>query len=203
MIALPRLYAVADKTFGDPVELAKALFDGGAQVVQIRDKTASVQALLNAVEAAMKAAPPGVRIIVNDRPDVARLADAAGVHLGKQDLDPSLARITLSAGQILGRSTHDLSQAVEADKAAVDYVAIGPVFATATKANPEPVVGLDRLREICYNVNKPVVAIGGITLETARAVLACGAQSVAVIGDLLRHGNVAARTRVWIDHLES
>jgi thiamine-phosphate pyrophosphorylase len=202
MIALPRLYAVADKTFGDPVQLAKALFEGGAQLVQIRDKAATANELLREVEEALKISPPGSRLIVNDRSDVARIAGAAGVHLGQQDLAPSLARRALKTGQIVGRSTHNLYQAMEADRDVVDYIAVGPIFPTTTKQNPEPVLGLDSLREICYKVKKPVVAIGGITLETAHDVLACGASSVAVIGDLLKDGNVAARTRVWMNHLE-
>jgi thiamine-phosphate pyrophosphorylase len=202
MIALPRLYAVADQTFGDPVQIATALFEGGAQLVQIRDKAATAQTLLREVEEVLKAAPPGVRLIVNDRSDVARISGAAGVHLGQHDLAPTLARSTLVSGQIVGRSTHNLSQAMEADRDAVDYIAVGPIFSTSTKLNPDPVVGLDSLREICYKVRKPVVAIGGITLETAHDVLACGATSVAVIGDVLKHGNVANRTRVWMNHLE-
>jgi len=203
MIALPRLYAVADQTFGAPVALAAALFSGGAQLVQIRDKTATAQRLLAEVEEALKAAPPGARLIVNDRSDVARISGAAGVHLGQHDLSPVLARRTLAPGQIVGYSTHSLSQAMEADKELLDYIAVGPIFATTTKMYPDPVVGLDLLREICSKVTRPVVAIGGITLETAGDVLACGATSVAVIGDLLKHGSVAARTREWINHLES
>lgn len=203
MIQLPRLYAVADQTFGDPVELARALFSGGARLVQIRDKTATAQTLLAEVEEALKTAPPGARLIVNDRADVARIAGAAGVHLGQQDLPPTLARRTLAPGQIVGYSTHSLVQAMQADKEPVDYIAVGPIFATTTKVNPDPVVGLNLLREICSKVRKPVVAIGGITLETSGDVLACGAASVAAIGDLLKHGSVGARTREWINHLES
>jgi len=203
MIELPRLYAVADKTFGDPVQLAKELFTGGALLVQIRNKGAAAHTLLNEVEEAMKLAPPGARVVVNDRADVARLAGAAGVHLGQQDLAPEFARKTLSSGQIVGCSTHNLAQALQADNEPVDYIAVGPIFATTTKVNPDPVVGLDLLREICSKVRKPVVAIGGIGLETADQVLACGAVSVAVIGDLLRSGDVVARTREWVRHLES
>src|SRR5688500_3228436 len=121
MISLPRLYAVADQTFGDPVELAKALFSGGARFVQIRDKTATAKKLLAEVEEALRAAPPGARLIVNDRADVARIAGAAGVHLGQQDLPPTLARRTLAPGQIVGYSTHSLAQAMEADKEPLDY----------------------------------------------------------------------------------
>ena len=200
---MPRLYAVADRAFGDPVQLAKMLFMGGAQLVQVRDKAATANFLLAEVEQVLKLAPRGVRVIVNDRSDVARIAGAGGVHLGQQDLPPALVRKTLAAGQIVGYSTHNLSQAVAADNEPVDYIAVGPVFPTTTKTNPDPVVGLDSLREICARVRKPVVAIGGITLETASDVLACGAASLAVIGDLLRYGDVAARTREWIDRLES
>jgi thiamine-phosphate pyrophosphorylase len=198
MIPLPRLYAVADQTFGNPVQLAGALFGGGAQVVQVRNKTAKAQTLLAEVEAVLRAAPAGTQVIVNDRSDVARLAGAAGVHLGQQDLTPTLARTTLTQDQIVGYSTHNLEQALRADGEPVNYIAVGPIFATSTKLNPDPVVGLDRLREICSQVHKPVVAIGGITLENARDVLDCGAASVAVIGDILRHGDVTARTREWV-----
>jgi thiamine-phosphate pyrophosphorylase len=202
MIALPRLYAVADQTFGDPVVLAKELFSGGAQLVQIRNKTATSQKLLAEVEEAIRMAGSGVRIVVNDRADVAEIAGAAGVHVGQNDLAPAKAREVLGTSRIVGCSTHNLAQALEADNEPVDYIAVGPVFATTTKMNPDPVVGLDQLREICTKVRKPVVAIGGITLDTARDVIACGAASVAVIGDLLRSGNVAVRTREWVRHLE-
>ena len=201
MIPLPRLYTVADRTFGDPVRLANALFRGGATLVQIRDKSANAQVLLTEVEEILRTAPAGTQVIVNDRSDVARLARAGGVHLGQQDLRPALARKTLEKSQIVGYSTHNLDQAVQADSEAVDYIAVGPIFATSTKLNPDPVVGLERLREICSKVSKPVVAIGGITLETSRDVLACGAASVAVIGDILRHDDVATRTREWVRHV--
>jgi thiamine-phosphate pyrophosphorylase len=91
---------------------------------------------------------------------------------------------------------------MEADRAPVDYVAVGPIFETTTKENPAPVLGLERLREICSHIRKPVVAIGGITLDSAQEVLDCGAASVAVIGDLFKHGNVAERTRTWVRRLE-
>jgi thiamine-phosphate pyrophosphorylase len=202
MTALPRLYAVADRTFGDPLKLAKELVDGGARLVQVRDKTATAAAMLEQVEAVLRYAGPDVGIVVNDRADVARLAGAAGVHLGQGDLAPSDARKVLGPSQLIGYSTHNLSQALEADSQPVDYIAVGPVFATTTKVNPDPVVGLDRLREICSRVRKPVVAIGGITLATARQVLSCGASSVAVIGDILRSDDVEAHTREWVRHLE-
>jgi thiamine-phosphate pyrophosphorylase len=202
MIALPRLYAVADRTFGDPLKLAKDLFSGGARLVQIRDKTATPAQLLEEVEEAMEHAGVAAHVLVNDRADIARLAEAAGVHLGQADLAPADARKVLGTTAIIGYSTHNLAQALEADGQPVDYIAVGPIFATTTKMNPDPVVGLDRLREVCSRVSKPVVAIGGITLATAREVLSCGATSVAVIGDILRSDNVEARTREWVRELE-
>ena len=203
MKALPRLYAVADATFGDPVQIAEILFDAGVRVVQIRDKSASTGTLLEEVEAVLRFAPSDAQVIVNDRADIARLSGAAGVHLGQEDLMPQLARQVLRPDQGIGYSTHNLNQAVEADNLPVDYIAVGPVFNTSTKENAAPVLGLDRLREICSRVRKPVVAIGGITLERARSVLDCGAISVAVIRDLLGHGSAGDRTREWVRHLES
>ena len=202
MIRLPRLYAVADAAFGDPVQLARALFDGGATWVQIRHKSAPSKTLIAEVDEVLKLAPQHAQIIVNDRADVARVAGAAGVHLGQEDLPPSLARMVLAEGQVVGFSTHNLPQAMNADTAPVDYIAVGPVFATSTKENAGPALGLERLGEICSQVRKPVVAIGGITLDSAREVFGCGVASVAVIGDLLKHGNVADRTRDWVRRLE-
>jgi thiamine-phosphate pyrophosphorylase len=202
MMVLPRLYAVADGAFGDPVRLAMELFDGGASLVQIRHKTASSRILIQEVDAVLTIRPRHARIVVNDRPDVARLTHTFGVHLGQEDLAPTLARTVLAEGQAIGYSTHNLSQAMEADRAPVDYIAVGPIFETTTKENPAPVLGLERLREVCSHIHKPVVAIGGISLDSAQEVLDCGAASVAVIGDLFKHGNVAERTRTWVRRLE-
>ena len=201
MMPLPRLYAVADGAFGDPVELAKELFDGGARLLQVRHKAASTRKLIDEMDAILKLAPENAQVMVNDRADIALIAGAAGVHVGQEDLAPSLVRHVLAQGQVIGYSTHTLPQAIAADKAPVDYIAVGPVFATSTKQNAAPVLGLERLREICSQVQKPVVAIGGITLESAGEVLACGPTSVAVIGDLLKHQNLAARTREWVRSL--
>jgi thiamine-phosphate pyrophosphorylase len=203
MMVLPRLYAVADRTFGQPLELAKALFEGGARLVQVRDKQATDRELLATVEDIIRAAPTDARIIVNDRPDIARIAGAYGAHLGQEDLHPNEARRVLAEGQIVGYSTHDLSQAVAAESTEADYVAVGPVFPTGTKENAQPVVGLRRLSEICSRVRKPVVAIGGIRLESVRDVLDCGAASIAVISDLLGKGDVVRRTREWLSQIES
>jgi thiamine-phosphate pyrophosphorylase len=151
----------------------------------------------------LRSVPPHAQVIVNDRPDVARVAGAYGVHLGQDDLPPSLARIVLAEGQVIGCSTHNLKQALDADAGPADYIAVGPVFTTSTKEDAAPVVGLEPLKEICRQIRKPVVAIGGITLDSAMDVLRCGVASVAVIGDLLKHENVADRTRKWVRRLES
>jgi thiamine-phosphate pyrophosphorylase len=202
MKPLPRLYAIADASFGNPRDLAAQLFEGGARLVQVRDKSATAGTLLSEVETILKISPDDATVIVNDRADVARIAVAAGVHLGQTDLSPDLARRVVTPDQIIGRSTHTLEQALEADRADVDYIAAGPVFPTATKKNPEATIGLDGLREICSRVHKPVVAIGGITMETVRDVLACGPASVAVISDLLNCEDVVSRTREWLEWLE-
>jgi len=198
MISLPRLYAIADAAFGNPVILARELFEGGARLVQIRNKNASARELFDQVVAVLKFAPPDSRIIVNDRADVALLSGAAGVHLGQTDLPPLQIRRILSANQILGFSTHSLAQALKAEQLPADYIAAGPVFPTATKTDADPVIGLDGLREICSCASRPVVAIGGITMENAREVFSCGAVSVAVISDLLKSGDVARRTEEWL-----
>jgi thiamine-phosphate pyrophosphorylase len=199
MTPLPRLYAIADASFGDCVRLAEQLFSGGARLVQVRNKKAGAGELLRQVEAIVAAAPPDARVIVNDRVDVALLAAAAGVHLGQTDLPPAEARRVFGADRIVGFSTHNFEQAMEADKLPVDYIAVGPVFATSTKENPDPVVGLSILSEICRTVHKPVVAIGGIKLEHAKDVFEAGAASIAVIRDLLQTANVPSRVRQWVD----
>jgi len=198
MISLPRLYAIADSAFGNPVVLARKLFDGGARLVQIRNKNASAREFFDQVVAVLKFAPADSRVIVNDRADLALLSGAAGVHLGQTDLPPRQIRKILSANQILGFSTHSLAQALEAEQLPVDYIAAGPVFPTSTKTDADPVIGLSGLREICSRASRPVVAIGGITMENAREVFACGAVSVAVISDLLKSGDVAHRTEEWL-----
>src|SRR5262249_36653961 len=164
MKPLPRLYAIADASFGDPLAQAGKLFDGGVRLVQVRHKKGSSRELLNQVERILAIAPPGARILVNDRVDVALLAGAQGVHLGQTDLAPACARRILGPDRVIGLSTHNLEQALEADKSPVDYIAVGPVFWTSSKENPDPVLGLEKLADVCRSVRKPVVAIGGITI---------------------------------------
>src|SRR2546427_3579168 len=185
MTVLPRLYAIADASFGDPVQLAQSLIIGGAPLIQLRNKKAGAREFLDQVERVLALAPPDVRIVVNDRVDVARIAGAGGVHLGQADLPPAAARKILGLDCIVGFSTHNLSQALAADKFPIDYIAVGPIFPTSTKQNPDPVVGLHGLTTIAKAVQKPIVAVGGITLEKAAQVVKAGAHSIAVIRDLL------------------
>lgn len=197
MSEIPRLYAIADAAFGNPVELARQLFDGGARLVQIRNKQASASELRSQVEEILQFVPSGVRVIVNDRLDVALLTQAHGVHLGQDDLPAEHARRILGETAIIGLSTHDMAQALIADRLPVDYIAVGPIYATTSKDNPSPVLGVERFQEICAAVRKPVVAIGGMTLESAPEVYRAGASSVAVIRDILKAENICDRVRKW------
>ena len=143
----------------------------------------------------------GVRVVVNDRADIALAVGADGVHLGQDDLDPSAARRLLGDKFIIGYSTHSVAQAVEAARLPVDYVAVGPIFDTSSKERPDPVVGLEGLRGVRAAVGPvPLVAIGGITRETARAVLAAGADSLALISALVGGdpAGIARRTREFL-----
>jgi thiamine-phosphate pyrophosphorylase len=198
VIPLPRLYAIADASFSNPVDAAAALFAGGVRLLQIRNKTSNARELLEQVERIMSLAPVDATVIVNDRIDIARLAGAAGVHLGQTDMPAVAARRILEKGRIVGISTHNPEQAREADDLPVDYIAVGPIFPTSTKVNADPIVGLRGLELICRAVHKPVVAIGGIKLENAKEVLDAGAQSIAVIRDLLSSADVQARAREWL-----
>jgi len=203
MKPLPRLYTFADASFGDPVRLAEALLNAGARIIQVRNKRGSVRELLEQVERILSFAPRGVEIIVNDRVDVALISGAGGVHLGQNDVPPVEARRILGVDRMIGFSTHNLQQAMRAEKLPVDYVAVGPIFLTATKEKPDAVVGLENLSAICQAIRKPVVAIGGIKLENAEDVLKAGATSVAVISDVLSAPDVASRVQSWIERLNA
>jgi thiamine-phosphate pyrophosphorylase len=202
MKPLPRLYTIADSSFGDPVRLAESLFKGGARLVQVRNKKGSGRELLDQVDRILSSAPDDATIIVNDRADVALAAGAGGVHLGQTDLPPVQARQILGPNSMIGISTHNFDQAVEAGKLPVDYIAVGPIFLTTTKKNPDPVIGIESLAAICKMSRKPVVAIGGIKLEHVVEVLQAGASSVAVIRDVLDTPDIAARVQHWIEVLK-
>jgi len=201
MKPLSRLYAIADASFGDPIRLAQILFDAGVRLLQVRNKTANSRELLQQVERILSFAPPDGQVIVNDRADVALIANATGVHLGQTDLPPASARQILGSNRIVGVSTHNLEQALEADQLPVDYIAVGPIFATTTKRNPDPVIGVEGLAEICRAIRTPVVAIGGIQLADAEQVLKTGVASIAVIRNLLDSPNVELQVRSWLELL--
>jgi len=170
----------------DPAAVVDALGRAGARLLQLRVKAGPDRRLLSLAREAMAAArSAGARLVVNDRADVARLVGADGLHVGQDDLAPEDARRVIGPEAILGLSTHGLAQLAEAAAAPVDYVAIGPVFATASKHDPDPVVGLEMVRRARAATTRPLVAIGGITRGNARSVIEAGADGVAVISDLL------------------
>jgi thiamine-phosphate pyrophosphorylase len=194
LMALPRLYAIADssalKARGLTIrEYAEGLAAAGVTLVQYRDKHAAPQTILrNAALIAEVFTASGAKLILNDRADLAALAGWDGVHVGQGDLSPEDARIVIGADKVIGVSTHTDAQVIAADASAADYVAIGPVFATGTKLDASPVVGLEGVRRARALTRKPLVAIGGITRDSARPVIEAGADSVAVIGGLLVPG---------------
>ena len=202
--SLPKIYPITDTLISglSHAEQIELLAAGGASLIQLREKRASPREFYDAaLEAVSMARRLGVRIIINDRVDIAIAVKADGVHLGQDDLPPDRARALMGANRIIGFSTHSLEQALAADLASVDYVAIGPVLETSTKERPDPIVGLETVREIRRRISKPLVAIGGITLDRARSILEAGADSVAVIADLLSARDVAERTRAFVDLL--
>ena len=168
-------------------EQIERLAAGGATLIQLREKHALPAEFFDAAEKAMNVARKlGVKIIINDRVDIALALQADGVHLGQDDLSPREARTLLSESAIIGYSTHSVEQAIEAIKLPIDYIAIGPAFETTTKLNPDAVVGMDGLRRVRNAIGKfPLVAIGGINLANLRSVFDAGADSAAIIGALL------------------
>jgi thiamine-phosphate pyrophosphorylase len=197
---LPPLQAILDVDVAQragwrAVDLARAFFDGGARLVQVRAKHLPSGALLDLCDAVVRlAAGYGASVIVNDRVDIARLSGAAGVHLGQHDLPVAAARSLLGPEAIVGCSTHSVVQVTEALATPASYIAVGPVFATRTKETGYDAVGLALVAAAARcAADRPIVAIGGITLDTAPTVWQAGAATVAVIGDLLAGGDPAAR----------
>lgn len=198
-LVLPPLYAIIDfsnfATEPDPVsvivQFAEKLMDAGAKLIQFRDKSepAVPRRFLSCARELRRVTLDRAILIINDRIDLCLASDADGVHLGQEDLSPAAARRIFDRNKdeqrrIIGFSTHNLDQLREADSLPVDYIAIGPVFATSSKANPDPVIGLEGVRAARRVTAKPLVAIGGITRQNCRQVRDAGAGSVAVISDL-------------------
>lgn len=203
---LPALYAIVDPldTGRSSVELATALLAGGARLLQLRLKDASPRELLEAAVAIRPLARlAGALFFVNDRPDIARAAEADGVHLGQSDLPVAAARRVLAPRQLIGVSTHDLDEARAAAAAGADYIGVGPVFATTSKTRPLAPRGLDLVRAVRNAVDCPCVAIGGITADTAASVRAAGADAVAMIAALTRATDPAAAVRDVLGRLAS
>jgi thiamine-phosphate pyrophosphorylase len=201
-LVFPPLYAIIDPTLLTISELALAetLAGSGVELIQYRDKTASSRRYFEISRQLSKVlGPRGARLIVNDRPDVALLAGAGGVHVGQEDLSVEDARAVCGPDRWVGVSTHSLEQLAAADHTSADYVAFGPIFQTATKKNPDPVVGTELLRKARAITKKPLVAIGGITLERAAEVYRAGADSLAVIRDLICAPDPAVRAREYLD----
>jgi thiamine-phosphate pyrophosphorylase len=183
------------------MDCAQELAAAGVRLMQYRHKHAPAGEMLNvSKQLAATLQPQGITFIVNDRPDVAAMSESSGVHVGQDDLGAAATR-TLVGDKIIGVSTHNLAQFQAAASSTADYIAVGPIFATSSKANPDPVVGTDLIRKVRALTDKPIVAIGGIKLENAAAVIAAGADSVAVISDILSAADRAARAKQYIDLL--
>jgi thiamine-phosphate diphosphorylase len=181
----------------DPLALAEACIRGGARLLQIRAKAMASGELLALTERVVEAArAPGAAVVVNDRADMARMAGAAGVHVGQTDLPAAAARAIVGPDAIVGVSTHDRRQIDEALAAGASYVAVGPIFATGTKDTGYSARGLDLVRYAAGR-GTPIVAIGGITLERAPEVVEAGAAAVAVISDILVTGDPEGRVRAF------
>ena len=189
------------------LDLARAVVDGGATFLQLRAKQATGASLLDTAAAMVAlAATAGAQVIVNDRADVARLAGAAGVHVGQDDLPPEAARRIVGPERIVGVSTHTIAQLDAAVCEPLDYIAIGPVFGSASKATGYDAIGLAMVEQAAVRAHArglQVVAIGGITLERAPDVVRAGADAIAVISDLLCTGDPRARVREYLERLSA
>ncbi len=193
---LPRLYAILDGSFFPDSDFlfstAEELLAGGVTLLQYRDKSGNARQMLQQARELKRRLGGSVKLIMNDRADLCLAAGFDGVHVGQEDLSAESARRVIGASLWLGVSTHNAEQVKEADKTSANYVAIGPVFPTASKANPDPVIGLEGVRQARALTRKPLVAIGGINRANCRSVIEAGADSVAVISDLMREPRKSA-----------
>ncbi|MDX6613760.1 MAG: thiamine-phosphate pyrophosphorylase [Blastocatellia bacterium] len=208
LFELPQLYAITDTRLSGLSHGAQItrLAAGGATLIQLREKHLSSRAFYDAAEEALRSARSlGVQLIINDRVDIALALQADGVHLGQRDLPPEVARKLLGRNAIIGVSVHNAEQAQNALSFPIDYVAAGPVFTTDSKENPDPVLGLSGLRAIRRVLGKrPLVAIGGINQANAIAVLQSGADTVALLSELIKNPDtIEATTRALIRQLGS
>jgi thiamine-phosphate pyrophosphorylase len=205
-LVLPRLYVILDATLITSPErdCALSLAEAGVRLLQYRNKSAPARQFLESSrELTETLIPRGVTLFVNDRPDVAFLAGANGVHVGQEDLDVEQARRVAGQDKLVGVSTHNLEQFAKAAASTADYIAVGPIFRTSSKADPDPVVGLDFIRRVRRLTDKQLVAIGGISLERAASVIEAGADSVAVISGILSAPDPAQRASQYIETLQA
>jgi thiamine-phosphate pyrophosphorylase len=190
-----------------PVDLARAFLDGGARFLQLRAKQVAGAAFLDTASAIVELArASGAIVLVNDRADIARLAGAAGVHVGQEDLTPRDVRTVVGDDAVVGLSTHTVEQLERALDEPITYVAIGPVFGTVTKHTGYEAIGLERVADASRRAaarGLPLVAIGGITLERAASVIEAGAASVAVIGGLLETADPEKQTRDFLNRINN
>lgn len=201
-LVFPRLYAIMDAVLLRTSELAFAqmLAESGVELIQYRNKQASSRNLFQISKNLISfLRRQGVRLVVNDRPDVAAMAGTDGVHVGRQDLGVAEARKVCGDALLVGISTHTLEQVREADQTSADYVAVGPIFATTTKEKPDPTVSVEFVLRARALTKKPLVAIGGITVENAAEVYRAGADSVAVARDLICAADPAKRARQYLE----
>ena len=205
-LVLPRLYVILDQALLTipETECAQKLAEAGVRLMQYRNKTASARELLESAKRLTSVLRSNeVTFIVNDRADVAYLSGANGVHVGQEDLGVEEARAVVGREKLIGVSTHNREQFQRAIDTSADYIAVGPIYSTSSKVNPDPVVGTELLREVRPLTDKPIVAIGGITLDCAAKAIKAGADSVAVISGILRAPDPGERARQFIDLLEA
>lgn len=203
-LVMPRLYVILDAGMlrASARDTTNNLIDAGVSLLQYRDKRSHARELQETARSlASLAKERGCSFVVNDRADIARLSDATGVHVGQEDLGVEQARALVGAQRWVGISTHNREQFEEAAGTSADYIAVGPIFPTTTKQNPDPVVGLELLKQVRGLTSKPIVAIGGITLQNAASVIEVGADSVAVIRDILQADDPGAQARAYIERL--
>lgn len=201
-LAFPRLYVILDAVLlpTSAISFAKVMADSGVEFLQFRDKQANSQQLFRIhQELESFARSRGVKIVVNDRPDIAAAVGAGGVHVGQEDLGVEQARAIVGSGCLVGVSTHNWEQFQAANSSSADYIAVGPVFPTTTKKMADPAVGLEFVRRARSASRKPLVAIGGITLETARSVWNAGADCVAVARDVICASNPGKRVAEYLE----
>jgi thiamine-phosphate pyrophosphorylase len=205
-LVLPKLYVILDAALltTPETDCARQLADVGVRLLQYRNKQASARELLHTsrgLSGLLRSR--GVSFIVNDRPDVAFLSGADGVHVGQEDLDVERTRTVAGPGKWVGISTHNLPQFRAAAATSADYIAVGPIFSTSTKVNSDPVVGTEFISQVRKLTDKAIVAIGGITLDRAAGVIEVGADAVAVGSDIFRAADPGARARQYIEMLEA